>query len=116
MRKHLLNVLMAAGLIAVAVVASVTIQRYTAPTFVRVDVRSTIDAFTQQSGDQPLTDAQREALAARFSQALDASLIEYQTTHHAIVLVKAAVVAGAPDITAQIQQSIALKMSEVAQP
>jgi conjugal transfer pilin signal peptidase TrbI len=114
--KPVLYVLMAIGLVAVIIGVEVTVQRYTTPTFVSVDLRGTIDAFTKQSGEQQLSDAQREALAARFSQALDASLVEYQTSHRAIVLLKAAVIAGAPDITAQIQRDVADKMRPAGQP
>jgi conjugal transfer pilin signal peptidase TrbI len=114
--KHDLYALLALLLWVATIGASVAIQRYTDPSVVSVDVRSTIDAFTKQSAEQQLSNTQREQLAERFSQALDASLQEYQTKHRVIILVKAAVISGTKDITPQIQQSVSAKMRQVTEP
>ena len=55
---------------------------------------------------------QVKALTARFNRALSDSLTAYQRDHRAVIIVAPAVVGGAEDITAEIQQSVAARMAE----
>lgn len=80
-----------------------------APT-VSFDMKGTLDQFMAQAASQTLTEAQSAQLGERFSQALEASLADYQAEHRALILVSASVVGGAPDITPQIQHAIAKRM------
>lgn len=114
--NYALAALLFLALLAASVLCSVAFVRFTAPIYVSFDLRGTVDSFTEQSAQQPLSDDARERLVAQFSVALDRSLVEYQAQHHAVILVSSAVVAGAPDITAQIQESVAQKMRAGAEP
>ncbi|ECI2686112.1 hypothetical protein AID18_005040, partial [Salmonella enterica subsp. enterica serovar Reading] len=53
-----------------------------------------------------------KALTARFNRALSDSLTAYQREHRAVIIVAPAVVGGAEDITADIQQAVAARMAE----
>lgn len=83
---------------------------------VTFDMKGTLDQFMAQVASQSLTEAQSAQLSARFGQALETSLTDYQREHGALVLVSASVVGGAPDITPQIQQAIALQMRSTPAP
>lgn len=82
------------------------------PVIVSFSMQGTIDQFMDQSASQTLTDTQSEQLVARFTRALEESLAAYQRQHHALILVAPSVVAGARDITREIQQDIALRMRD----
>ncbi|WP_181962189.1 TrbI F-type domain-containing protein, partial [Klebsiella pneumoniae] len=51
---------------------------------------------------------------SRFSAALNGALTDWQRYHDVIILVAPAVVAGAPDITPEIQADVAKRMSAVS--
>lgn len=76
------------------------------------DMRKTVDTFTEQTADRKLSDADKDRVVARFNDALTASLTAWAETHHRPVLVKAAVVSGVDDITADIQRDIARRMRQ----
>lgn len=114
--KYAIAALLFLALLVASVLCSVAYIRFTAPNYVSFDFRGTVDAFTEQSAQQPLSEDARERLAAQFSVALDRSLAEYQARHNAVILVSSAVVAGAPDITAHIQETISQKMQAGVKP
>lgn len=80
------------------------------PVTVTFDMKGTVDAFMDQSSRKEMSAEQSAQLSSRFSDALEKSLSEYQQAHHALVLVAPAVVRGAGDITAEIQQDVATRM------
>ncbi|MEQ5055143.1 type-F conjugative transfer system protein TrbI [Klebsiella michiganensis] len=82
------------------------------PAPVTFDMRKTVDTFTEQTADRQLSDADKDRLVARFNDALTASLTAWAETHQRPVLVKAAVVSGVDDITADIQRDIARRMRQ----
>lgn len=77
---------------------------------VAFDMKSTVDQFMEQAASQNLSEEQTQRLSNRFTTALNESLVDYQQTHKAIVLVKPATVTGVSDITVEIQTDIANRM------
>lgn len=87
-----------------------TWQVWSQPVPVTFDMRGTVDTFTAQTAEQHLTDDEKARLVARFNDALTQSLADWSAVHHRPVLVKAAVVSGLDDITAEIQRDIGSRM------
>lgn len=85
---------------------------WSVPAPVSFDMRKTVDTFTEQTADRKLSDVDKDRVVARFNDALTASLTAWAETHHRPVLVKAAVVSGVDDITADIQRDIARRMRQ----
>lgn len=86
------------------------VASFSEPKTVVFDMKNTIDAFQQQTAQMQLTKEALEGVTKRFGDALDTSLRQWQEKHHALVLVKGAVVSGVPDITTEIQADIARQM------
>lgn len=80
------------------------------PVTVSFDMAETVSQFMAQAASQPLSEAQSKQLAQRFNQALTESLTGYSQQHHAVIVVSQSVVAGAADITDDIQLRIAQRM------
>lgn len=106
-----LAVALSGGLVLVWL-ALLTWQVRSVPAPVSFDMRRTVDIFTEQTADRKLSDADKDRVVARFNDALTASLTAWAETHHRPVLVKAAVVSGVDDITADIQRDIARRMRQ----
>lgn len=85
------------------------------PVPVTFDMRGTVDTFTAQTAEQHLSDDEKARLVTRFNAALTQSLADWSDVHHRPVLVKAAVVSGLDDITAEIQQDIGNRMRQGGQ-
>ncbi|UCQ29564.1 type-F conjugative transfer system protein TrbI (plasmid) [Edwardsiella tarda] len=88
------------------------LAQWVQPVTVSFDMAGTVNSFMAQAAQQSLDNNQMTALTARFNTALSASLTDYQRRHRAVILVSAAVVGGAEDITAQIQQAVAEQMAQ----
>ncbi|MBK5145544.1 type-F conjugative transfer system protein TrbI [Budviciaceae bacterium BWR-B9] len=73
---------------------------------VTFDMKSTVDQFMEQAASRSLSEEQSAVLSAKFTDALNTSLIQYQEENRALILVKPAVVFGAKDITADIQHDV----------
>ncbi|EBS4817057.1 type-F conjugative transfer system protein TrbI [Salmonella enterica subsp. enterica serovar Javiana] len=86
------------------------------PETVSVDLSGTVNSFVSQAAGQQLSEAQVQALTSRFHTVLRASLTDWQQTNRAVVLVTPAVVAGARDITTEIQADVARRMAEGSNP
>ncbi|MBP2200578.1 type-F conjugative transfer system protein TrbI [Pantoea cypripedii] len=89
---------------------SALVARAMQPAYVVFDMKGTLDTFRQQTAQTPLTQDAQAALTTRFGTALNASLTGWQAEHGGVILVKGAVVSGAPDITPEIQADIARQM------
>lgn len=100
-----------AGLLAMIGVAYVTTKAVT-PKVVVFDMKGTVDLFMQQSAQLKLDDVKAKALTSRFNTALTDSLSEWQNSHHAIILVKPAVISPETDITETIRSDIARRIQE----
>ena len=77
---------------------------------VAFNLKGTVQAFVQQSSHLHLNSQQQSSLSQRFDRVLDEVVKAYAKTHHAVILVKQGVIAGAPDITAFIRSDIAKHM------
>ncbi|MFH8136382.1 type-F conjugative transfer system protein TrbI [Pantoea osteomyelitidis] len=82
------------------------------PTVVSFDMKKTLDQFTEQAREHLLDETQITALTDRFMTSLNAELQDWQRRHDALILVTPAVVSGAADITAEIQNGVAHRMAE----
>lgn len=82
------------------------------PAVVSFDMKGTVDRFTEQAGQQTLDKDEIPALTRRFMATLERALQDYQERDNVLILVAPAVVEGAPDITEEIQNDIAQRMSE----
>lgn len=80
------------------------------PVTVSFAMKQTLDAFYQSAGKQSLSPEQSKLLSDRFTNALQASLADYQARHNVIILVSPAVVGGARDVTRELQRDIAARM------
>lgn len=101
-----------AAMLAVMAAISVATVRLSTPEVVTFDMKGTMDAFLQQSAQLPLDEQQAKVRVARFNAALTRSLSDWQTRHHAIILVAPAVVSEQRDITLEIQNTVAGAMRE----
>lgn len=82
------------------------------PVTVSFDMTDTVNQFMTQAASQPLSKTQSKQLARRFNQALTESLAGYSQQHHAVIIVSQSLVAGAEDITDDIQRRIAQRMQD----
>ncbi|WP_337048234.1 type-F conjugative transfer system protein TrbI [Serratia liquefaciens] len=80
------------------------------PVTVSFAMKQTLDAFYLSAGKQSLSPEQSKILSDRFTNALQASLADYQTRHNVIILVSPAVVGGVKDVTREIQHDVARRM------
>lgn len=111
--RCLVPVALTAGcLLALNAALTLFITDWRAPRVVTFDMKGTLDAFMDQSAKQTLSPEAASALSARFSEAVSKSLAAWQAGHHGLILVAPAVVAGAEDVTPEIQRDIATRMRE----
>lgn len=101
-----------AGLLTMTGVAYVTAKAVTPAVVVVFDMKGTIDLFQQQSARLNLNEEKAKVLTSRFNTALTDSLNAWQTSHHAVILVKPAVISPETDITETIRSDIARRIQE----
>lgn len=101
-----------AGIIVLNAAVSLLLTEWRQPKTVSFDMAGTVNSFMSQAAAQALDEARIKVLTARFNRALSDSLTAYQRDHRAVIIVAPAVVGGAEDITADIQQSVAARMAE----
>ncbi|MEC9497482.1 type-F conjugative transfer system protein TrbI [Escherichia whittamii] len=112
-RRYLKSVAgVVAGIIVLNAGVSLLLTEWRQPKTVSFDMAGTVNSFMSQAAAQALDEARIKALTARFNCALSDSLTAYQRDHRAVIIVAPAVVGGAEDITAEIQQSVAARMAE----
>jgi len=92
--------------LAVALVLSVFMRRHSVSA-VTFDVKGTLAQFTEQAAKQKMAKSARASLAKDFALAMKEGVSQYAKQYHVVVLVKGAVVSGAPDATHTIQAVIA---------
>lgn len=90
---------------------SLLLFEWRTPLTVSFDMTGTVNQFMAQVASQKLSDKDVTLTTARFNQALKAALTDYQQRHQAIILVAPAVVGGIPDITDDIQATVATDMT-----
>ncbi|OSK88040.1 type-F conjugative transfer system protein TrbI [Escherichia coli] len=101
-----------AGMVMLNAGISLWLAEWRQPVTVSFDMAGTVNSFMSQAAAQALDEAQIKTLTARFNSALSDSLTAYQREHRAVIIVAPAVVGGAEDITAEIQQAVATRMAE----
>lgn len=112
-RRYLKSVTgVVAGMMVLNAAVSLLLTEWRQPKTVSFDMAGTVNSFMSQAAAQALDEARIKALTARFNRALSDSLTAYQRDHRAVIIVAPAVVGGAEDITAEIQQSVAARMAE----
>ena len=112
-RRYLKSVTgVVAGMMVLNAAVSLLLTEWRQPKTVCFDMAGTVNSFMSQAAAQALDEARIKALTARFNRALSDSLTAYQRDHRAVIIVAPAVVGGAEDITAEIQQSVAARMAE----
>ena len=84
------------------------------PEVVSFDFKGTYVAFTKEALNSKLSQEKIAALGQIFPLAVGKAVAEYTKKHHVIVLVGGAVMAGARDVTVEVQQIIAQKMQVLA--
>ena len=85
----------------------------TTPEIVYFDLKVTQQGFSAQlSKRTEIAEVEKERIARRFGQSIEVITQAYAKKHNAIVLVKPAVIAGAKDITAQLQSEILAWMQQ----
>lgn len=109
-RRALMPALLVLGTVAMNTGITLWLVHRHLPVTVTFDMKTTVDRFMDQSARHHLDEATSRALTARFTASLNQSLTAWQAAHHALILVKPAVVGGADDITPAIQQDVARRM------
>ena len=74
------------------------------PALVHMDMKGTLTAFEQDIAKRALSPAQQKTQASRFSAALEGVLVAYGIEKNVVIVVSPALIAGAPDVTRDIQQ------------
>jgi conjugal transfer pilin signal peptidase TrbI len=116
-RRGLMPALLVLGTVAINAGITLWLVHRHLPETVTFDMKTTVDRFMDQSARHHLDETASRALTARFTASLNQSLTAWQASHHALILVKPAVVSGADDITPAIQQDVARRMrTERGQP
>ncbi|TQO04778.1 UNVERIFIED_ORG: conjugal transfer pilin signal peptidase TrbI [Citrobacter freundii] len=101
-----------AGMVILNAGIALLLTEWRQPVTVSFDMAGTVNSFMAQAAEQSLNETQIKTLTTRFNTALSESLSAYQREHRAVIVVAPAVVGGAEDITAFIQQSVAERMAE----
>ncbi|OUC37045.1 putative membrane protein [Enterobacter sp. J49] len=83
---------------------------------VTFDMQGTVNSFMAQLSHQHPGEERVKKTTGLFSAALNGALTDWQRHHDVIILVAPAVVAGAPDITPEIQADVAKRMSAASAP
>ncbi|MCL1064294.1 type-F conjugative transfer system protein TrbI [Shewanella benthica] len=73
---------------------------------VEFDINDTITRFEQDIANSTLSDEKRKAEIQRFTRTLDSVVEQYAKDNNVTVLVSPAIVSGAEDATAEIQQAL----------
>lgn len=95
--------LLSVGLMSFSFVAFLSPQP---PQTVVFDLKGTLDSYQQKLIDAELSDCDHREQLAQFDRQLRQLLNEYAQIHNLTIVVPAAVISGAPDMTAPIQHYI----------
>ncbi len=112
MKKHLplISVLLSLGSMMVLLIVFAVTRP---PQTVMFDIRGTLDRYQEQLLEAGFSDDQHRSQLATFDHHLRRILEEYAQTHHLTIVVPAAVIAGAPDMTATLQHHIIEEMKSL---
>jgi type-F conjugative transfer system protein TrbI len=79
---------------------------------VMFNLKKTVSAFLAQAADKKLSSAEMQNLSVQFVKMMTDSVSAYAKKHHVVLILSDAVVAGADDVTSDIQSQIALAMNK----
>jgi conjugal transfer pilin signal peptidase TrbI len=85
------------------------------PRTVSFNIKATYAAFFKEVTARKIPQEKMFILGNRFPVALERAVKDYADKNHAIVLVSGAVMAGAKDVTPDIQRQIAKEMQRLAE-
>ncbi|HBB9944299.1 type-F conjugative transfer system protein TrbI [Vibrio parahaemolyticus] len=100
---------MIAMMVSLSALSALTVHTFLSqpsPTFVSVDVKSTLNAYHQALIKKEMSLEEQTKRLTQFADIMHEEIEAYNAQHNTIALVSAAVVVGAVDITPQIQRSI----------
>lgn len=93
-------------LIFFVVLIALAIKLYKTPSIVSFDMQKSVKEFSQDLSQKKLNESQKQQLTKAFSADLVNVTESYARENNVIILVSPAIVAGAPDVTDEIQSSI----------
>lgn len=83
-------------------------------TIVSIDIKQITGDFLKQVGEKNLPESQMQQLSKQFGDSLNTALNSYATHHHALVMIRGAIVAGSnKDITSEIERLIHDEMTKM---
>lgn len=100
---------MIAIMVSLSVLSTLAVHLFlaqTSPTFVSVDVKSTLNAYHQELIKKEMSLEEQTERLTQFADLMHKEIETYSAQHNTIALVSAAVVSGSTDITPQIQRAI----------
>lgn len=106
---------MIAMMVSLSALSALTVHTFLSqpsPTFVSVDVKSTLNAYHQELIKKEMSLEEQTRRLTHFADIMHEEIEAYNAQHNTIALVSAAVVGGAVDITPQIQRSIISRYQE----
>lgn len=98
--------LIASSLLIALLIVSAQHWLFPPPNIITFDIKKTTDRFLVQVSKLNLTDEQKDQLIERYNTTLE-RVLEKNSKSNTVILVNSAVMAGAVDKTADIQQQIA---------
>ncbi|WP_394252841.1 type-F conjugative transfer system protein TrbI [Vibrio profundi] len=106
MKPSFLLIAMMVSISAVSTLTAHTFLSQSSPTFVSVDVKSTLNAYHQALIKKEMSLEEQTEQLTQFADIMHEEIEAYNAQHNTIALVSAAVVGGAVDVTPQIQRAI----------
>lgn len=106
MNRPLTLAFMAASISLVVSMVTVFLMTPPSPLIVTFNVKQTLEDYQQALIKKNINIEEQTLRLAEFADVIHQEVNAYRLEHHAIVLVDAAVVAGAIDVTPHIQQAI----------
>ncbi|MFM2607294.1 type-F conjugative transfer system protein TrbI [Vibrio chagasii] len=91
---------------ALSTLTAHTLLSQPSPTFVSVDIKSTLNAYHQELIKKEMSLEEQTERLTLFAEVMHEEIEAYNAQNNTITLVSAAVVGGAVDVTPQIQRAI----------
>jgi conjugal transfer pilin signal peptidase TrbI len=106
MKQPFSMIAMMVSISALSTLTAHTLLSHPSPTFVSVDVKSTLNAYHQALIKKEMSLEEQTERLTQFADIMHEEIEAYNAQHNTIALVSAAVVGGAVDVTPQIQRAI----------
>lgn len=79
---------------------------------VMFNLKKTVSSFLAQASNKKLSSAEMQNMSSQFAKVMTDSVSAYAKKHHVVLIMSDAVIAGADDVTSEIQSQIALTMNK----